>query len=112
APAHGAERTRPVACRYKGRRDVVIEEFRSLGWDAAPTPATMFVWLPVPAGFDSQGWTRHLIDVADVVVTPGNAFGPGGEGFFRVSLSHRLTSFARRSPGCGGPVCASRDPDP
>ena len=86
ALAHAAELTRPVARRYKERRDVVIEEFRSLGWDAAPTPATMFVWLPVPAGFDSQGWTRHLIDVADVVVTPGNAFGPGGEGFFRVSL--------------------------
>jgi LL-diaminopimelate aminotransferase len=46
----------------------------------------MFVWLPVPEGFTSQEWTRHLIDEAGVVVTPGNAFGPGGEGFFRVSL--------------------------
>jgi LL-diaminopimelate aminotransferase len=27
-----------------------------------------------------------LIDRAEVVVTPGNAFGPGGERFFRVSL--------------------------
>lgn len=86
ALAHAAELTRPVARRYQERRDVVIEEFRSLGWDAEPPRATMFVWLPVPAGFDSQGWTRHLIDVADLVVTPGNAFGPGGEGFFRVSL--------------------------
>jgi LL-diaminopimelate aminotransferase len=40
----------------------------------------------VPAGFTSQEWTKHLIDAAGVVVTPGNAFGPGGEGFFRVSL--------------------------
>jgi aspartate/methionine/tyrosine aminotransferase len=46
----------------------------------------MFVWLPVPARFTSQGWTQHLIDEAGVVVTPGNAFGPGGEGYFRVSL--------------------------
>ena len=46
----------------------------------------MFVWLPVPSGFSSQGWTEHLINVAGVVVTPGNAFGAGGEGFFRVSL--------------------------
>ena len=46
----------------------------------------MFFWLPVPRGFDSQRWTEHLIDKAGVVVTPGNAFGPGGEGFFRVSL--------------------------
>ncbi len=46
----------------------------------------MFVWLPIPAGFDGQAWTRHLIDRAGVVVSPGNAFGPGGERFFRVSL--------------------------
>ena len=86
ALAHAAELTLNVARRYQERRDVVIDEFRSLGWDAELARATMFVWLPVPAGFDSQGWTRHLIDVADVVVTPGNAFGPGGEGYFRVSL--------------------------
>ena len=46
----------------------------------------MFQWLPVPAGYTAQEWTRHLIDRAGVVVTPGNAFGPGGERFFRVSL--------------------------
>jgi LL-diaminopimelate aminotransferase len=46
----------------------------------------MFFWLPVPNGFEAQQWTQHLIDQAGVVVTPGNAFGPGGEGFFRVSL--------------------------
>jgi LL-diaminopimelate aminotransferase len=64
----------------------VIEGFRALGWSVEPARATMFVWLPVPSEFDSQGWTRHLIDKAGVVVTPGNAFGPGGEGYFRVSL--------------------------
>ena len=83
---HVDEFARPVAVRYQERRDVVLEGFRSLGWSAEPAHATMFVWLPVPSGFDSQGWTRHLIDNAGVVVTPGNAFGPGGEGYFRVSL--------------------------
>jgi LL-diaminopimelate aminotransferase len=83
---HIEEFAGPVAHRYQERRDVVIGGFRSLGWEAQPARATMFVWLPVPPGFDSQGWTRHLIDAAGVVVTPGNAFGPGGEGFFRVSL--------------------------
>jgi LL-diaminopimelate aminotransferase len=83
---HAREFASPVAARYQSRRDSVIDGFRSLGWTAVPPSATMFVWLPVPTGFDSQGWARHLIDVAGVVVTPGNAFGPGGEGFFRVSL--------------------------
>jgi LL-diaminopimelate aminotransferase len=76
----------PVVAGYQERRDALIEGFRSLGWPAEAPRATMFVWLPVPEGFTSQEWTQHLIDKAGVVVTPGNAFGPGGEGFFRVSL--------------------------
>jgi LL-diaminopimelate aminotransferase len=86
ALAHARELVPPVVAGYRERRDVLIEGFRSLGWPAEPPRATMFVWLPVPAGFTSQDWTRHLIEEAGVVVTPGNAFGPGGEGFFRVSL--------------------------
>ena len=80
------ELTPPVAARYARRRDVVVAGFRSLGWDVAPAKGTMFVWLRVPAGFTSQEWAEHLIGAAGVVVTPGNAFGPGGEGFFRISL--------------------------
>jgi LL-diaminopimelate aminotransferase len=71
---------------YRQRRDVLLAGFRSLGWDV-PTPrATMFLWLPVPAPFSSEAWAARLIEEAGVVVTPGNAFGPGGEGWFRVSL--------------------------
>ena len=83
---HLRELTRPIARRYEERRNLVVEGFRSLGWEVIPPAATMFVWLRVPSGFDSQGWSRQLIERAGVVVTPGNAFGPGGEGFFRVSL--------------------------
>ena len=86
ALAHASELVAPVAQRYRERRDAVISGFRSLGWEAQAPHGTMFVWLAVPAGFTSQAWTQHLIDQTDVVITPGNAFGPGGEGYFRVSL--------------------------
>jgi len=76
----------PTVARYESRRHALIEGFRSLGWTPEPVRATMFLWLPVPAGFSAQDWTKHLIDKAGVVVTPGNAFGPGGNRFFRVSL--------------------------
>jgi LL-diaminopimelate aminotransferase len=80
----------PIVERYRLRRDSVVAGFRSLGWRAeqegGPPRGAMFVWLPVPSGFTSQEWTEHLIDAAGVVVTPGNAFGPGGEGYFRLSL--------------------------
>ena len=83
---HYRELERPVVDRYRSRRDALLDGFGSLGWSPTPSHGTMFVWLPIPRGFDAQGWTRHLIDNAGVVVSPGNAFGPGGERFFRVSL--------------------------
>jgi LL-diaminopimelate aminotransferase len=77
---------KPVVERYQRRRDALLDGFRALGWQSEKARATMFVWLPIPNGFGAQEWTRYLIDKAGVVVTPGNAFGPGGERFFRVSL--------------------------
>lgn len=76
----------PVVARYRERGSVLSEGFRSLGWDAEPPRATMYMWLPIPEPYTAQEWTKHLIDRSGVVVTPGNAFGPGGERFFRVSL--------------------------
>jgi LL-diaminopimelate aminotransferase len=83
---HAVELIGPNRARYQRRRDALVEGFRSLGWDARPSSGSMFLWLPVPRRYRSQQWTERLIDEAGVVVTPGNAFGPGGEGFFRVSL--------------------------
>lgn len=72
---------------YQDRRDVVVAGFRKLGWQVEPTRATLYVWLPIPQRFaDSKSWCRHLIDHADVVVTPGVAFGDAGDRYFRVSL--------------------------
>lgn len=83
---HYKELERPTVARYESRRDAVLHAFATLGWKPQPSHGSMFVWLPIPEGFSAQEWTRHLIDKAGVVVTPGNAFGPGGERFFRVSL--------------------------
>ena len=83
---HYRELEAPTVARYRARRDFAIDGFRSLGWTTDAPHGSMFMWLPIPAGFGAQEWTQYLIDKADVVVTPGNAFGPGGERYFRVSL--------------------------
>jgi LL-diaminopimelate aminotransferase len=83
---HSAELTADIAATYQSRRDVLIVGLRALGWSLDAPRGTMFVWARVPEGFTSQEWSEHLVNVAGVVVSPGNAFGPGGEGFFRVSL--------------------------
>lgn len=71
---------------YEARRAVITQGFRKLGWSVELFPATMYAWLPVPSGYTSEAWTRKCLDEAGVVVTPGHAFGQGGEGYFRMSL--------------------------
>ncbi len=84
---HGEEFLPAIVERYKERRDVLVAGFRSLGWTVEYPKATMYLWLPIPSNFeDSRAWCRHLIDNADVVITPGIAFGDAGDRFFRISL--------------------------
>lgn len=83
---HYRELEAPTVERYRMRRDFLVDGFRALGWKSEPAHGSMFLWLPIPEGFGAQEWTQFLIDRSGVVVTPGNAFGPGGEHYFRVSL--------------------------
>ena len=83
---HAAELAPVTRARYERRRDHVLAGFRELGWTPTAPGGSMFVWLPVPAAWDSQAFVRNVIDRTGVVFTPGVAFGPGGEGWFRVSL--------------------------
>jgi len=92
---HAAELAPVTRARYEHRRDHVIAGFRELGWTPTPPRGSMFVWLPTPAAQDSQTFVRDAIDRAGVVFTPGNAFGPGGEGWFRVSLVADARAFDR-----------------
>lgn len=72
---------------YEERMSVVLEGLASIGIDAAPPKGSFFVWAPVPEGFTSTGFVTHILEKTGVIVTPGNAFGPSGEGYFRISLS-------------------------
>jgi LL-diaminopimelate aminotransferase len=87
ALTHGEEYLPNIVSTYQERRDVLVKGFRELGWTVEPTKATLYIWLPIPKSFaNSKEWCRYLIDQADVVITPGIAFGEAGDRFFRVSL--------------------------
>ncbi|MDP1848650.1 MAG: LL-diaminopimelate aminotransferase [Solirubrobacteraceae bacterium] len=73
---------------YTRRRDLVVDALRKIGVDVTPPKGTIYVWAPVPAGFDSAAaYCEHVLEEAAVVVSPGGAYGPNGEGFFRISLT-------------------------
>lgn len=75
-----------VQARYSTRRDFLINEFVSLGWTVDKPRATMYLWVPCPPDTTSTDFALSVLQETGVVVTPGNAFGRGGEGYIRVSL--------------------------
>jgi LL-diaminopimelate aminotransferase len=73
---------------YLRRRDLVCDALAGIGVEVRPPKATIYVWAPVPDGFESSAaYCEHVLDEAGVVLSPGGAYGPNGEGFFRISLT-------------------------
>lgn len=72
---------------YQKRRDLLIDGLAKLGWMVPKPRATFYVWIPVPPGYTSSELTLKLLEEMNLVVTPGNGFGPYGEGYFRISLT-------------------------
>ncbi len=73
---------------YERRRDLVCAALAEAGVQVTPPKGTIYVWAPVPAGFDSAAaYCEFVLEHAAVVISPGGAYGPNGEGFFRISLT-------------------------
>ncbi|WP_432355908.1 LL-diaminopimelate aminotransferase [Sporosarcina sp. A2] len=72
---------------YEERMAVVLEGLASIGIDVEAPKGSFFVWAPVPEGFTSTEFVTNVLEKTGVILTPGNAFGPSGEGYFRISLS-------------------------
>jgi LL-diaminopimelate aminotransferase len=73
---------------YRKRRDLVCDALREIGVHVSPPHATIYVWAPVPEGFESSAaYCEHVLEQTGVVLTPGAAYGPAGEGWFRISLT-------------------------
>ncbi|MCB7320415.1 aminotransferase class I/II-fold pyridoxal phosphate-dependent enzyme [Lacrimispora sp. 210928-DFI.3.58] len=72
---------------YETRRNIMCDGFSSIGWNMERPAATMFVWAAIPENFKtSEEFVIELVEKAGVMVTPGSAFGPSGEGFVRLAL--------------------------
>ena len=72
---------------YTKRRDTLADALTSIGVEVPKLKGTIYMWIPVPQGYTSEGFATHVLEKAGVVVTPGNGYGPAGEGFVRISLT-------------------------
>jgi succinyldiaminopimelate transaminase len=73
--------------RYRAKRDVMVPAIESRGWEIVASGATMYLWVvgPDPAELLAHG----------IIVSPGEMFGPSGEGYVRFALVPTLEECKR-----------------
>jgi alanine-synthesizing transaminase len=74
---------------YQRRRDVLIDGLHRIGWELPRPKGTMFAWAPIPEPYRDLGsveFASMLVREAQVALSPGVGFGPGGEGYVRFAL--------------------------
>ncbi|HWX45550.1 MAG TPA: LL-diaminopimelate aminotransferase [Solirubrobacteraceae bacterium] len=73
---------------YRIRRDLVCTALAKAGVHVTPPKGSIYVWAPIPAGFSSSvAYCEHVLERTAVVISPGSAYGPSGEGWFRIALT-------------------------
>ncbi|HEX4010207.1 MAG TPA: LL-diaminopimelate aminotransferase [Solirubrobacteraceae bacterium] len=73
---------------YQRRRDLVCDALAQAGVNVTKPRGTIYVWAPIPPGFaNAAEYCEYVLERAAVVISPGGAYGPNGEGFFRISLT-------------------------
>ena len=84
---------------YRRRRDVLVDALRAIGMEVNAPKGTIYLWTRVPDGHTSASFAELVLEEAAVVISPGAAYGPSGEGFVRMSLTvddARLNEAAER----------------
>jgi alanine-synthesizing transaminase len=80
---------REVNAIYQRRRDALVDGLNRIGWHVDRPAGTMFLWAPIPEPYremSSLEFATMLVQEARVAVSPGDGFGPGGEGYVRFAL--------------------------
>jgi LL-diaminopimelate aminotransferase len=76
-----------LCAMYTRRRDLLVNALRRIGLEATPPKGTIYLWTRVPEGHTSGSFAELVLAQADVIVSPGAAYGPTGEGYVRFSLT-------------------------
>ncbi len=78
---------------YRERRDRMAGALTAQGWPVRLPSMALYLWLAVPEqararGLGSEAFCAALLEATGICLTPGNGFGPGGEGWQRLALVH------------------------
>jgi len=74
---------------YQHRRDLLVASLKKLGFEMLTPEGAFYLFAKIPAQFgtDDVAFAKQLAKEAKVGVTPGSAFGKGGDGYVRLSYA-------------------------
>lgn len=86
---HGEESVERMRDAYFLRKNLTVEALGELGVRCADPDGAFYIFACVePWGLSSQAFARKLLFDQKVAVVPGDAFGPSGEGWIRLSFAN------------------------
>jgi len=81
----GKEQTAGLISHYMRNAAVLRDSLSCAGLAVFGGTQAPYIWVKCPSGRTSWEAFDHILNEAQIVVTPGSGFGRAGEGFFRVS---------------------------
>ena len=88
---HGERDTAEMRDQYRVRRNFIVNAFNSMGLDCHLPRGSFYAFPSIRAsGLDSKEFAWRLLREEKVACVPGNAFGPGGEGYLRCCFATAL----------------------
>jgi LL-diaminopimelate aminotransferase len=96
---HSEELVAPIRQELATRRDAAVTALVAEGFGVDSPKAAMYLWVTLGLDRPVRDFTTAALEQEGVVVLPGSAFGPAGEGYFRIALTvgpERLREAARR----------------
>lgn len=86
---NGLDDAQVMKREYQERRDYLYDALNDFGFQSAKPEGAFYLFSKIPAGLpqNSMAFCRELAHEARVALIPGSSFGPGGEGYVRISYA-------------------------
>ena len=88
---HGRPDTAEMREHYRARRNLIVKAFNDMGLTCHLPRGSFYAFPSIRStGLTSKEFALQLLKEEKVACVPGNAFGPGGEGFVRCCFATAL----------------------
>ncbi len=97
AMENGKSDSKVMLKQYIKRRNFLIKELQKAGFSMANPDGAFYLFAKIPEKFSSDSWkfVKDLAKNARVALIPGISFGPGGEGYVRLSYAASMDKLSK-----------------